>query len=289
MSYYAFQHHRQLLTMGLGRLDLDDWLIPDAALARETAIKQALWRQHGEAVFSALPMSRAAQQEVARLLSVWLPARYPDLYQTGKDGLYCVPMKAETVWRDCQHPLLQASWCVQEDLCILQESDGEYLLTAASLCAPSYWRLQDKIGRSMDAVHAPVPDYADQLASKVNRFLKALTVRQPVWRGNWSVVASDQLYQPGDLAQPVIDDPDLVGQSCYLRMERQTLRRLPETGAILFTIRVTVTPLEALCCTPDVLADLRKAIAGLSDAERRYKSLHRLEPALSDWLGRGAG
>ncbi len=284
MTYYAFQHHRQLLSMGLGRLDLDDWLIPGDGLAGESAAKQALWQDKGGEVFSALPCSRDAQREVAGLMAAWLPARYPDLFQARPDAVYCVPMNTVHTWADVADPLLPVSWCVQEDLCILQEADGLYSLTAASLCAPSYWRLLDKIGRPIDAIHAPVPGYREALAGKVNRFLQVLTVERPVWRGNWSVVSSDRLYQPGLEEQAGVDDPDSVGKTCFLRMERQTLRRLPETGAVLFTIRVTVTALQDLCEEPEVLADLQKAIAGLSAAEREYKSLHRLEPALSTWL-----
>jgi len=284
MTYYAFRHHKQLLTMGLGRLDLDDWLIPDGELAKETASKKLLWQEQGGEVFNALPMSFDAQREVAALMAAWLPARYPELYQARPDGLYCVPMGTAHDWSDSAQPLLPVSWCVQEDLCILQEVEGHYLLTAASLCAPSYWRLLDKIGQPMDVIHEPVPGYVEHLGSKVNRFLHALTVQRPVWRGNWSVVSSDRLYQPGGKEQRAIDDPDSVGRDCFLRMERQTLQRLPETGAVLFTIRVTVTPLQALWEMPGVLADLRKALAGLSTEEREYKSLHRLEPALSTWL-----
>ena len=39
---------------------------------------------------------------------------------------------------------------------------------------------------------------------------------------------------------------DNAGQTLFVRSERQTLRRLPETGAILFTIGIYVEPLHAL-------------------------------------------
>jgi len=284
MTYYAFQHHKQLLTMGVGRLDPDDWLFPDTRLAEQTAIKQDLWRRKGAEVFSAMPQSAAAQREVAQMIGSWLPARYPELYQTRPDGLYCVPMGTLHQWGDAADPLLPISWCVQEDLCILQAVEGDYRLTAASLCAPSYWRLLDKIGQPLDTIHAPVPGYAEQLGEKVNRFMDFIRVDRPVWRGNWSVVSSDRLYQPGDVRPAPISDPETVGQQCFLRSERQTLRRLPESGAVLFTIRVSIEALQDLCDSPQVLSDLRTALENLSEEERRYKSLHVLEPALSTWL-----
>ena len=45
-----------------------------------------------------------------------------------------------------------------------------------------------------------------------------------------------------------------------LRVERQTLRRLPRSGAIVFTIRVYLTPLEELVREPDVPGRLASAI-----------------------------
>jgi hypothetical protein len=98
------------------------------------------------------------------------------------------------------------------------------------------------------------------------------------------VVTSDRLYQPGDEESIVIDDPAEIGQRCWLRTERQTLRRLPDTGAVVFTIKVSLKPLAELMTAPQVLRSLSKAIAHLSEPERRYKSLHHLEPALSLWL-----
>ena len=57
-----------------------------------------------------------------------------------------------------------------------------------------------------------------------------------------------------DRTEPV--DPALV----RLRVERQSLRRLPKTGAIVFTIRVYMTPLEELVKEPDVPGRMASAI-----------------------------
>lgn len=44
--------------------------------------------------------------------------------------------------------------------------------------------------------------------------------------------------------------PALQGQGVYPRMERQTLRRLPVSGDILFSIRIYVQPLSELATRP---------------------------------------
>lgn len=62
--------------------------------------------------------------------------------------------------------------------------------------------------------------------------------------------ASDLADAPPDV------DPALV----RLRVERQTLRRLPRTGAVVFTIRVYLTPLAQLVQEPGVPGRLASAI-----------------------------
>lgn len=285
MKPYAFQQHSALLSMGLNKLDLAEWILPDDRLAQESALKQSLWQAQGQKVFSELPKSRPAQREVAELLRTHLAEQFPHWYEAKGNGLHCRPMAQSFDWADSDTPLLPASWCVQEDLCILQEDQGYYRLTAASLCAPSYWRLLDKIGQPLDAIHQPVPGFAEKLSAKVNRFFQFIKVDRPVWRANWSVVADDRLYQPGDEAAITIQDPDNIESRCFLRTERQTLRRLPNTRAVLFTIRVKLELLSGLRADTEVLTDLANALAQLSEDERRYKALHHLEPALSTWLG----
>lgn len=272
--------------MGLHRLDLADWLIPDEHLAEQIALKQALWRDQGERVFSALSTSTDAQNETARLIAEHLPQQHPALYQNRPEGLHCTATDQTQDWQETDHPLLPISWCVQEDLCLLQTANAEtdYRLTAASLCAPSYWRLLDKIGQTLDDVHGPVPGYGDALSRKVNRFLERIKVNQPVWRGNWSVVTSDRLYQPGDEESRSITDPNAIADECFMRTEYQTLRRLPETGAVLFTIRVTTRPMADYIDQPQVLRDLQTTLAHMTPAQKAYKSLPKLEPALSEWL-----
>ena len=44
-------------------------------------------------------------------------------------------------------------------------ADGP-VFTAGVLCFPSRWRLMEKIGKPLSAVHGPVPLYADRLAGR---------------------------------------------------------------------------------------------------------------------------
>ena len=65
-------------------------------------------------------------------------------------------------------------------------------------------------------------------------------------------------------------------ENVFLRVERQTLRKLPETGAILFTVRIYVDPLAALERHPDAAAIAKALIAqleALDAAQLAYKGL----------------
>ncbi|KAH9938720.1 uncharacterized protein B0H18DRAFT_949969 [Fomitopsis serialis] len=64
-------------------------------------------------------------------------------------------------------------------------------------------------------------------------------------------------------------DPTTV----FLRTERQTLRRLPKTGAIVFTIRVYQTRVTDLAKEPGVPGRLASSIRGWSEDVAQYKDL----------------
>ncbi|KAI0643676.1 hypothetical protein C8Q79DRAFT_1002294 [Trametes meyenii] len=65
-----------------------------------------------------------------------------------------------------------------------------------------------------------------------------------------------------------------------LRSERQTLRRLPRTGAIVFTIRVYQTPFEDLMREPGVPGRIASAIRSWPEDVARYKARDAYEGIL---------
>ncbi|CCM03993.1 uncharacterized protein FIBRA_06149 [Fibroporia radiculosa] len=67
----------------------------------------------------------------------------------------------------------------------------------------------------------------------------------------------------------------------YLRTERQTLRRLPRSGGIIFTIRVYQTPVVELAEEPGVPGRLASGVRGWSDDVAEYKDLFAYKDILS--------
>jgi hypothetical protein len=177
---------------------------------------------------------------------------------------------------------------VQEDLCLMQHVDGAWRLTAASVCFPTRWRLADKMGQPLDVIHDPVPGLRDRLANPMGRFFDRMKVARPVWRINWSLIDDEALYQPKGhgrrQADPTIT-PENAGERVWLRVERQTLRRLAESDAILFTIRIHRWPLARLAALPEAAERLRLAIETMPAQMQGYKSLPVFGEAVRSYLG----
>lgn len=133
-------------------------------------------------------------------------------------------------------PLLTLGRLLQEDLCLLTKgTNDEHCLTAAILCFPASWTLAEKLGRPMSAIHIPVPAYDANITKRVQRLLDAVRAGQPLWRMNHNLYANPDLFHPRTEAAPRSD-----AAPRYLRAEHQCLARLPQTGAILFSIHTYV-------------------------------------------------
>jgi len=160
--------------------------------------------------------------------------------------------EASQDWTRSDHPLLEAAVNIQEDLCILQKQGDTHILTAAVMCFPSSWDIREKIGRSISSIHAPVPEFSP-VSHIVERMLSAIRVEQPLGRANFLIYTDPELHQPRGEGISKLIDPKAPR---YIRVERQTFRRLPETRAVVFTIHTYVVAEDAL--SPDEHRTLAK-------------------------------
>jgi hypothetical protein len=276
--------------MGLVPLDLRDWIAPDARMAFELGDKERLLGERHHEVFAALPAAAEGSAEVLALLVDHLPRRFPTLYSRVGERLENLVTSQRWNLAECTlHPLDLAGRLVQEDLCLMQQQEGTelYHLVGASVCFPTRWRLAEKMGQTVEAIHAPVPGYDEQLAPTMDRFFSRLKVERPVWRINWSLMDDPTLFQPtghGRQAYNAHVTAQNAGETLWLRMERQTLRRLPRSGDILFTIRVYLRPLHTLATRPEDAAALATTLRALPPTMQRYKSLAPFLDAVLAWL-----
>lgn len=214
------------LAMGMRPLNLATWLEIDEHRDEELALKHELLASRYDVVVATEPEGDAASRELLDEVKAFLVAYHP-LVATMTDS--------------SEHPIVQASRLVQEDFCVLIREDA-WRLRAACVCFPSRWDLATKIGTTLDDIHAPVPGYDSQLSTPTNSFFDRLRPERSYWRLNWTLLDHPDLHQPKRARVSPSGELD----DWYFRVERQTLRQLRRTNAIVFTIRTYVTSAASL-------------------------------------------
>ena len=249
----------KLFTIGVKPLDPADWIDVDDQLLAYLDEKDRLAERAFDRIFVAGPDTEAAQGEVLTLLADYLPERFPDIYQRIGPQIDIVPAFRRVRLDPPYPPLLVAGGLVQEDLVVMRRDDTGWRLVAGHLCFPSSWRLHEKFGKALQEIHTPVPDFGRDTrnATIIERMFDNLRPEQPVMRWNWSLHADDTLHHPHSAGQWRFGDEKI--DSLYFRLERQTLHKLPESGDILFTIRIYLDPLEVMEMQPNA-AELARAL-----------------------------
>ncbi|MEP1470529.1 MAG: DUF3445 domain-containing protein [Halieaceae bacterium] len=274
--YLPHLQYPEVLHMGLRPMQHDSWIETDDALPAYLEHKRNMRELYGDRVYRFLESSLPAQAELAQLLRAHLLGKDGSGYIEQEMGLACSFADISSAGDD--EALWDASLWVADDLVLMEEFAGEYCLTAASLCSPSHWRLDEKFGRPMRQIHDPIPEFHKTLTPSIDRFFDHLKPSRPVYRFNWSLQSWYGLAQFPDEERPADAQTEL-----YYRSERQSLVRLPETGAIAFTIRVYLHPLVSLLETPGALAAMFDAIDATPAALAHYKGFDSLEPALEKY------
>lgn len=277
-------------TIGLKPIDPRDLIEPDALLLTYLAEKDRLIGERPDDVFAAEPETGDTQAEVLETLAGYLPARFPQTWSrdgatmaiAGKPGA-----AARTVHLsdDARPPLLAAARLVQEDLVIMRKGEDGWRLAAACVCFPSSWTLAEKFSRPLQYIHRPVPGFGagTRNAEIVTRIFDNLKPGMAVERWNWSLSASNALHHPFSEFARVQRATNGRGKfSCtdpaaaFIRVERQTLSRLPRSGDILFTIRIHLDPLAVLGRHParrELAAGFAGQLLELSAEQLAYKGL----------------
>lgn len=261
MTYVPVDGKPFALTMGLRKLDLVDWIEFDEHYDNELEQKRILLNTMRGQVLGVLPEGERGSRESLELLLDFLPTQHPDRFP--------VPIMVNQEI----HPLEAASLLVQEDLVVMSPKDDQWVLTAACVCFPSRWDLTEKLGQDLFAIHEPVPDFNNRIGAATNTMFGKFTADRPVWRINWTVLDTAELFLPSGSSRRVHTPTDgqEFGDSTYFRTERQTLRVLP-SGDVLFTIRTYVDSLNSIDARyPEFREQLGQTIETVSPQMREYK------------------
>ena len=271
--------------MGLVALQLKDWIEADEYFYDELKEKKQLLISNYPEVFASRPGSLAAQTEVLALVLKHMEKYCPGVLEIEHDEVILPKLKWKFLISDFEEsPLDLCGRFVQEDLCLMAPGPDGYTLEAASLCFPARWRLMDKMGLPMGAIHKPVTVYSEKLSRPVDSFFNRIDVDRPVWRVNWSLTTDPTMFQPVRQKHSASELPITsknAGDKVYMRCERQTLRRLPDTGWILFTIKTYLDKVSKLHKHPKEVQNLSSLLRSAPTSLLSYKNInHFLEPLL---------
>lgn len=214
----------------------DEWLITDEAFCGQMKLRDDLILHHKSAVHRLDAACMPAATELYDWIMRLIPRRGYGMGALVRrpDGVMVAP--------DRTRPLLTLGRLVAEDLCLMVPGpDGEHILGGAILCFPAGWTLSEKFGQPMLRIHAPVAQYTPDLGRRVQRLLDGIRPGIGLLRGT-AHHSNAPLHNPRTEAQGRAPDAALP----YIRVERQCLFRLPETGAVVFSIHTSVIRQEDL-------------------------------------------
>lgn len=248
--------------MGTKSLDTAQWLPSDEETAPTIAMKRELLRLRRNEVVGMADGGSDAAEEAATLIA----------------GFCGTPVQGRGI-----DALVEASLLVADDVVVMQPvgAEPQLVVVAGVVCSPSRWSIQTKLNSNIMAVHVPVPQYADHVGKAVDTTLSRLRVDQPMVRSNWTIEDHCALFQPVAPKGPLVQDITQL----WIRMERQTLRSLPQTGGSMFTIRTYQQPItEYVARGKDVASTLYSLVKRLPDDVAKYKSMLHYRDALLKWL-----
>lgn len=227
---------------GLNPLPVDEWLLRDDAFDLQMAYRDHLISTRRSQVFKCLGEAGTGARE---LLDEILAALSLDSgYQVGSGRV--VRPDGIIVRLDEDHPLVIAGRLVQQDWCLMAEPDagGEHWLAGAVLCFPASWLLEEKIGLPLTSIHIPVDSYTDRIARGVQRVFDVLQEGRILYRANYLKYSDPDLFQPRSMNNR--RDRSRIADRMWLRIERQTLRKLNKSGCVAFGIHTIVCPRESV-------------------------------------------
>ncbi|KAJ3538259.1 hypothetical protein NM208_g5988 [Fusarium decemcellulare] len=218
-------------------------------------LRRNLIAEHGKVVHGCTPEGEAAVKEVyVHLLSEYLPTRFPTIFRLSDDKSRCENLATGMTFPtsptgDMEAALHVLGETIEEDFFLLQQTPEGHRSIAFMCCFPAGFDPSAKLGKTLLEIHAPVPSY-EKIGSSMERFFGKAEVGKPVKRTNWSVQTHAELFNSkgnhitGDDVYENDEEVDI--KKTFLRIELQTLSRLPKTRALLFSFKTYLYPVKQI-------------------------------------------
>jgi alpha-1,2-mannosyltransferase len=288
-------------------MNWDDWIELDNHYPRFHADKTRRLAERGsKCVKVDTSDSRAydATLELLEELTAYLTERYPQMFKRTPHGLTNLLTNEDfdtrsdrlTVNGTQESPMSLSARLIQDDLAIMIEKpDGQYYLLAGAILLAGFWRLEDKFGMPLSEIHTSgdVPGYKEKLEKGMLNFFRRVRPEAPVLRNNYFIQVDDELAWSSSIGSEdsrgigwgTAEKDKAIGHH-YFRSERQSLRRLPRSGGVVFTIRTYFHPVTEICEEPYVPGRLASAVRSWGEDVARYKGREMYGDVLLKYLDR---
>ena len=298
LPYRAFRYGPKYhMTMGLRQLDFDQWIELDNHYPKFHADKKRRLEERVEKCVHTHPDAYPAAIELLEELTDYLPARYPSMFKRTAVGI-------DNMWSNesfniierplKENPMAMCARLVQDDLALMIERpDGQYYLLGGAVLLAGFWRLTDKLGMPLSEIHTSgnVPHYKEKLETGMMKFFTRLRPETMYCRNNYFLQVDDNLpwsVSIGEEDAPVVSwstaEKDKAIAHHWFRSERQSLRRLPKTGAVVFTIRTYFHPITEICQEDYVPGRLASGVRSWDGTVAKYKGREKYEKVLLEYL-----
>ena len=289
--------------MGLRTMQWDDWIELDNHYLKFHEDKRRRIEERGHKCCrtdASDPKIWDGAVELLEELSAYLSERYPSVFKktdVGVDNILTKEsfnVKELTMNGKKEDPMQLNARLIQDDLAIMfEKEDGQYYLLAGAILLAGFWRLEDKWGMPLSQVHTSgdVPHFKEKLEKGMMNFFRRIQPESPVLRNNYFIQVDNELAW-----SPSIGDEDSEGVSwdtaeknraiehhCF-RSERQSLRRLPRSGGVVFTIRTYFHPITEIAQEPYVPGRLASGIRSFTDEVSVYKGKEKYHEVLLEYL-----
>ncbi|ODQ65485.1 hypothetical protein NADFUDRAFT_12266, partial [Nadsonia fulvescens var. elongata DSM 6958] len=288
------------MTMAIKKLPIDDWLLVEDTYKDVTRCKEETVRDHSDMTTGSSPEAADAIRELYSKILRYMMQRYPKLFYLNPDDptkFYnsikdtSIPLDPSSFGQDYKALISTLTSHIEEDFLVLiyDEDHQEYVLRGGSFTFPSGFDPSKKMNQTLRNIHNPVPLYKEKLETSMDKYFSRVKVGDWVQRFNWSVQTHFHRFAPegnhglNSDGLVKLNPHELDYSKVLLRVERQSLFRLPESKALVFTIRTYLTPVSQIRDEPRAL-DLIDAIENLPDSLKLYKKSLEWGPSVQGYL-----
>lgn len=225
---------------------------------------------------------------------------YPDMFSLTKDGnnwhWINKPMNIDRKFTFLDEstlpygPMEYITRQTQGDFALLDQRDENLWLDAGMITTQADWSLDFNVGMNFHEWHAPVPKAAEMgVFDRALKFLLNLQQGAPTRRLNWTMTVNPLLdtspenYHKWGVTKTGMT-LDTIGKKQHLRVELQSLFRLPRSNAIAFPIRAYLCSFEDIVSVPKWGRRLHRVIRDLPPELAEYKGFARNRPLMIEYL-----